>query len=135
MASSRRLTHTERSLYFFLVLAGDRNGVNFYAHDRICAALELTLDDHLVVRDHGEPDCGDAVVRNPACRPGGRHQELRRRGCLDRSFERSNTGIRALRGELVADPVHVRLVADHEDDAELENSACKSQSSSLFWSR
>jgi hypothetical protein len=45
------LSHTERSLYFFLLLAGDRNGVSFYAHDRICAALELTLDDYLVVRD------------------------------------------------------------------------------------
>lgn len=46
-----QLSHPERSLYFFLVLAGDRNGVSFYAHDRICAALELTLDDYLVVRD------------------------------------------------------------------------------------
>jgi hypothetical protein len=46
-----QLSHTERSLYFFLVLAADRNGVSFYAHDRICATLELTLDDYLVVRD------------------------------------------------------------------------------------
>src|ERR1043165_5727621 len=45
------LSDTERSLYFFFLLAGDRNGVSFYAHDRICAALELTLDDYLVVRD------------------------------------------------------------------------------------
>jgi hypothetical protein len=45
------LSHTERSLYFFLVLAGDRNGISFYAHDRICAALEVTLDDYLGVRD------------------------------------------------------------------------------------
>ena len=45
------LSDTERSLYFFFVLAGDRNGVSFYAHDRICAALKLTLDDYLVVRD------------------------------------------------------------------------------------
>jgi hypothetical protein len=45
------LSHTERSLYFFLVLAADRNGVSFYAHDRICTALELTLDEYLVVRD------------------------------------------------------------------------------------
>src|SRR5262245_22725742 len=45
------LSHTERSLYFFLVLAGDRNGVSYYAHDRICAALELTLDEYLIVRD------------------------------------------------------------------------------------
>ena len=45
------LSHAERSLYFFLVIAGDRNGVSFYAHDRICAELELTLDGYLVVRD------------------------------------------------------------------------------------
>ena len=45
------LSHAERSLYFFLVLAGDRNGVSFYAHDRICSALELTLDEYLLVRN------------------------------------------------------------------------------------
>ena len=45
------LSHAERSLYFFLVLAGDRNGVSFYAHDRVCAALELSLDDYLLVRN------------------------------------------------------------------------------------
>ena len=44
------LSHVERSLYLFLVLAGDRNGVSFYAYDRICDALELTLDEYLVVR-------------------------------------------------------------------------------------
>ena len=45
------LSHTERSLYFFLVLAGDRNGVSFYAYDRICDALELTPDEYLLVRN------------------------------------------------------------------------------------
>src|SRR5262245_33537986 len=45
------LSHTERSLYFFLVLAGDRNGVSYYAYDRICDALELTLDEYIVARD------------------------------------------------------------------------------------
>jgi hypothetical protein len=44
------LNHAERSLYLFLVLAGDRNGVSFYAYDRICDTLELTPDDYLVVR-------------------------------------------------------------------------------------
>ena len=39
------LSHTERSLYFFLVLAGDRNGVSYYSYDRICTTLEITLDD------------------------------------------------------------------------------------------
>lgn len=41
----------ERSLYFFLVLAGDRCGVSYYAYDRICAALEITPDDYLQARN------------------------------------------------------------------------------------
>jgi hypothetical protein len=45
------LTHTERSLYFFLVLAADRDGISFYTYDRICATLELTLDDYVAARD------------------------------------------------------------------------------------
>jgi hypothetical protein len=45
------LGHTERSLYFFLVLAGDRNGVSFYSYDRICATLEITLDDYIEARN------------------------------------------------------------------------------------
>ena len=45
------LSHAEHSLYFFLVLAGDRNGVSFYAYDRICDALELSQDEYLVVRN------------------------------------------------------------------------------------
>ena len=44
------LNHTERSLYFFLVLASDRNGVSFYSYDRICTTLEMTLDDYLAAR-------------------------------------------------------------------------------------
>jgi hypothetical protein len=45
------LSHAERSLYLFLVLAGDRNGVSFYAYDRICDALELMPDEYLLVRN------------------------------------------------------------------------------------
>jgi hypothetical protein len=45
------LGHTQRSLYFFLVLAGDRNGVSFYSYDRICATLQLTLDDYVEARN------------------------------------------------------------------------------------
>jgi hypothetical protein len=43
--------HVERSLYLFLVLGGDRNGVSFYSADRICATLEITLDDYLAARN------------------------------------------------------------------------------------
>ncbi len=45
------LSHTERSLYFFLMLAGDRNGVSFYSYDRICAALQITPDEYVLVRN------------------------------------------------------------------------------------
>jgi hypothetical protein len=45
------LTHVERSLYLFLVLAADRNGVSFYSYDRICATLEVTLDEYVAARN------------------------------------------------------------------------------------
>jgi hypothetical protein len=45
------LSHAERSLYLFLVLASDRNGVSFYGYDRICSMLEVTPEDYLQVRN------------------------------------------------------------------------------------
>jgi len=45
------LSHAERSLYFFLLVAGDRNGVSFYHYDRICTAIEMTPDDYVTVRN------------------------------------------------------------------------------------
>jgi hypothetical protein len=45
------LDHRERSLYLFLVLAGDRNGVSYYGQDRICSLLEMHLDEYLIVRN------------------------------------------------------------------------------------
>ena len=45
------LTHAERSLYLFLVLAADRSGVSFYAFDRICSTLEMTTDDYVRARN------------------------------------------------------------------------------------
>lgn len=45
------LRHTERSLYLFLVLAGDRNGISFYSYDRICTALQMTPDEYVLARN------------------------------------------------------------------------------------
>jgi hypothetical protein len=45
------LTAGERSLYFFLVLAGDRAGISFYGYDAICTALQMTLDDYVEARN------------------------------------------------------------------------------------
>lgn len=45
------LGQLERSLYLFLVLAGDRAGVSYYAQDKICSTLAVSLDDYLVARN------------------------------------------------------------------------------------
>jgi hypothetical protein len=45
------LAPDEQRLYLFLVLAADRNGISFYSCDRICAILEMVLDDYIEVRN------------------------------------------------------------------------------------
>jgi hypothetical protein len=45
------LSRDELLLYFFLVLAGDRNGVSFYGLDAICTLLDLSNDLYLVARN------------------------------------------------------------------------------------
>ncbi|MBC8422870.1 hypothetical protein H8E07_01985 [bacterium] len=45
------LSDGERSLYLFLVLAGDRNGVSHYHFDRICSILELPIETYIDTRD------------------------------------------------------------------------------------
>ncbi len=38
-------------LYFFLVLASDRNGLSFYSYDAICTFLKITADEYIEARD------------------------------------------------------------------------------------
>lgn len=45
------LTYHELALYFFLILAADRNGISFYGYDRICTTLDLLLDDYILARN------------------------------------------------------------------------------------
>jgi hypothetical protein len=45
------LTHHELLLYIFLVLVADRNGLSYYSFDKICALLQLSLDDYLLARN------------------------------------------------------------------------------------
>jgi hypothetical protein len=45
------LTPDELQLYFFLVLAGDRQGVSFYAYDKICSLLQMTLETYVEARN------------------------------------------------------------------------------------
>jgi hypothetical protein len=37
-------------LYFFLVLAADRNGLSFYSYDKICSLLEMSLERYVQAR-------------------------------------------------------------------------------------
>ena len=38
-------------LYFFLVLAGDRNGLSFYSYDAICNLLQMPLEQYVQARN------------------------------------------------------------------------------------
>lgn len=37
-------------LYFFLILAADRNGLSFYSYEKICSLLGMTLDQYIEAR-------------------------------------------------------------------------------------
>jgi hypothetical protein len=45
------LSPDELLLYFFLVMAGDRNGLSFYSYDKICALLQMSLNQYIKARD------------------------------------------------------------------------------------
>jgi len=45
------LSPGELLLYFFLVLAGDKNGLSYYSYDTICGLLQMPLDAYLQARD------------------------------------------------------------------------------------
>ncbi|MDR7438250.1 MAG: hypothetical protein QN127_11350 [Armatimonadota bacterium] len=45
------LSHHENLLYFFLVLAADRDGLSFYGYDKICQLLQLAVDDYIQARN------------------------------------------------------------------------------------
>ena len=45
------MTHQDQSLYLFLVLVADRNGVSFYRKEKICDVLGLDFRQFEVARD------------------------------------------------------------------------------------
>jgi hypothetical protein len=45
------MTHQEQSLYLFLTLVADRNGVSFYRKEKICDLLGLDFGDFEIARD------------------------------------------------------------------------------------
>ena len=45
------LNQPELLLYFFLILAGDKNGLSYYSYERICEFIDIDLDEYLRARD------------------------------------------------------------------------------------
>lgn len=45
------LTHHERSLYFFLILASDRSGLSYYSYDKICTLNAISTDEYIMARN------------------------------------------------------------------------------------
>jgi len=45
------LSHLEMVLYFFLVLVSNRDGISYYAYDKICLLLKITVDDYIIARN------------------------------------------------------------------------------------
>lgn len=45
------LSHHELLLYFFLVMASDRQGLSYYSFDKICSLLSITPDEYILARD------------------------------------------------------------------------------------
>lgn len=45
------LNRHELVLYFFLVMASNREGLSYYSYDKICLLLEFHLDEYLLARD------------------------------------------------------------------------------------
>lgn len=45
------LNRQEILLYFFLILAADKNGLSYYSYEKICQFLGMDLDEYLKARD------------------------------------------------------------------------------------
>ena len=45
------MTHQEITLYLFLVLVADRNGISFYRKEKMCDALDLDFKQFDIARD------------------------------------------------------------------------------------
>ena len=45
------MTHQDQTLYLFLILTADRNGVSFYRKEKICEILALDFQQFEVARD------------------------------------------------------------------------------------
>ena len=46
------MTHQDITLYLFLILVADKNGVSFYRKDKICEAVSLDFSQFEIAKDH-----------------------------------------------------------------------------------
>jgi len=45
------LNQLELLLYFFLILAADKDGLSYYSYEKICQSLGMNLDEYMRARD------------------------------------------------------------------------------------
>jgi len=92
------LAPPELLLYFFLILVCDRNGLSYYAYDKICSLLSMTPDQYIEARNgliEKELIAFDGtlfqVLELPAAAPASRPSPNRDR--LDRLIQKAVKGV------------------------------------------
>ena len=96
------LSSEERDLYFFLLLAGDRNGLSFYHYDSICSVLECSLDSYLEARN-------GLIAKNLIAFDGTRFQVL---SLPDKPNARASPPLETSRDLENHDPATIRRLID-----------------------
>jgi len=99
------LCHHELLLYFFLVLAADRQGLSFYGFDKICSILGISLDhfiaarNGLIEKDHlafdGHMFQVLSLPRRPAATSPARSRHERKRSGHDPAIDSKIPGDRS----------------------------------------
>jgi len=97
------LTHDERDLYFFLLLAGDRRGLSFYHYDSICSVLECSVEAYLTARN-------GLIDKDLIAFDGSRFQVL---SLPDNPKSRSSPPLRTLEALEANDPATIATIIHH----------------------
>jgi len=82
------LSPPENLLYFFLVLAADRDGLSFYSYDKICQLLSLDVDAYIQARN-------DLIAKGLIAFDGRLFQVLALPSAVPRRTPPPVTGVRA----------------------------------------
>ncbi len=97
------LEHFELLLYFFLILVSDRNGLSYYAYDKICSLLRIPVDEYILARD-------GLIEKNLIVFDGYFYQVL---SLPDKSIIRSNSPLNTQKEMEKHDPATIHQIIKH----------------------